>query len=154
MYKLGENSVKSCIQSAVPHIAQHIISKMENNKGFPDNPKAIDYVTKIVTLGLDAQTRYDIERELITASRMDYDVGMSQLKFIRSCMESVSFDTIEQFFENEEDAKEVWSVLNDTCHRDGCVFLRFIQDEDFKDSGICMKFAEQMGVVFSKFKKE
>ena len=147
MYKLNIESIKQCVKDAVPHIHQHIMSKMYANVGFPENPKAVDNLTKLVTLGLDSQTRYDIERELISASELNYDAGLSQLKFIRSCAESISLDVVEEIM--KEDADVVWKILDEICHRDGTLFLRFINEEDFKERQKCKEFAEFYGVVWA-----
>ena len=154
MFKLNESTINNCILKAVPHIHQHILSKMASNNGFADNPKAVDSLTKIVTLGLDSQTRFDIEQELISVSGIEYEAALSQLKFIRLCMESISLETVEDIFKDKDEASEVWSILNDTCYRDGAIFLRFINDSDFNDNGLCKSFAEQMGVTWGKFKNE
>jgi hypothetical protein len=154
MFKLNETTIHNCVLKAVPHIHSHILTKMASNNGFSDNPKAVDPLTKILTLGLDSQTRFDIERELIAASRIDYEAALSQIKFIRFCMESISLETVEEMVKDKDEASEIWSLLNDTCYRDGTIFLRFISDSDFNDGGLCKSFVENMGVIWGKFKNE
>lgn len=144
MFALTQQDVEKCINTAVPHIANHIIDKANRNNGFDSNPRAIHPVTKVLTLGLDINTRASIEMELMKATNLPTHYGMSQIAFIRHCMEIVTEDIVNEavgFY----DADDVWTILEDTCGRDGALFLATVANTTGPKRDACERFFVSMG---------
>jgi hypothetical protein len=141
MQSLNQTAVEDCIKKAVPHISEHIIQKARRNDGFNDNPKAIHPVTKVITLALDSQTRYDIQKELIAASGLSAQDAIDQISFIRACMESLDEEMVKNIV-GENDSEDVWVTLNDLCSRDGSIFLSTLDSMTGAELQACRKLVK------------
>lgn len=150
MYALNQQRVDECIKNAVPMIANHIIEKARRNNGFAENPKAVHPVTKLLTLGLDVQTRYQIQMELIKASGLSLDHGLHQIAFIRACMENVDENMVLDIVGREEDlcADDVWITLDEMCSRDGAVFLATLEGMNGPELSSCKKFVQHFASTY------
>jgi hypothetical protein len=127
MFAFDQLKVNQCVRNAVPHISDHIINKATSNEGFSTYPMAIHPITKLLTLNLDNATRFSIENELIDNSGLNSFVSQGQIKFILSCYSTLSFNLmIESIGVNK--AEELWSILNNECYRDGCLFLEYVSN--------------------------
>ena len=144
MQALNQSHVDECVKIAVPTIADHIIEKARRNNGFAENPKAVHPVTKVLTLGLDSQTRFQIQMELIKASKLSLEKGLHQIAFIRACMECVDENMVHDIVGCDEHlcADDVWITLDEMCSRDGTVFLATLDGMSGPELSSCKRFVE------------
>ena len=126
MDTVTEEQVKSCIAELGP-IASHILTKWEANHGFSDNPQALHPVTKLVTLGLDSTSRFCVDRELVSFASCNEDTARQHIRFIRWCMSTATDTAVDEIIGSEHAAK-VWNMLDETCSRDGALFLAAVKE--------------------------
>lgn len=143
MYRLSLATIDSCVSSAVPHIKSHLMSKIENNHGFSENPQARHPVTKALTANLDKNTRLSVEEKITEASGLDSDTAKKHIRFIRACMSSVDFWSVRKSVDDDESAEHLWEIIDTRYHRDGTLFLQWIDEYSNDDEKtMALKFVD------------
>ena len=129
IYNYTDLQVNACVRDCVPHIADHIINKACANEGMSDNPQAVHPVTKLLTINLDNATRFAIESELIEHSKVNEHVSIGQIKFIKACFSTINYNLVIESVGSAM-SQQIWEALNDDCCRDGCLFLKMMNEWD------------------------
>ena len=129
MFKISMAAALGCVEKALDsNLAAHIVAKAIKNDGFGDNPKAIHPVTKLVTLGLDKNTRALVEAQLILESGLEERHAAAELNFIKACMMTVNENMVKAFVDDDHLSAEVWEELDTKCSRDGALFLQAVEN--------------------------
>jgi hypothetical protein len=128
------DQIEAVVRIAVPNIADHIIQKVHTNEGIPTNPRAVQPVTKLLTLSLDAETSEASNEALVACGDAK---ARQKIAFITACMKTLDYDVymtimtsicpyehgFEQVYKNNFES--VWLIFVDD-YRDGALFLETV----------------------------